>query len=93
MGVPRLYTHLRPFARPETFPAGSGGVPTPLFIDGPGLAHHVYRLSCSSSSSALCSAPSYCELQAAIITYLDVLSASSLCMCVLPPPPPSFAAI
>ncbi|KAI5845577.1 XPG domain containing-domain-containing protein [Morchella snyderi] len=80
MGIPHLYTHLRPYARPETFPHPA---PVPLFIDGPGLAHHVYQLALSSTPLAASANPwdaalGYCVFQAALVRYLDELSAAQL---------------
>ncbi|KAH0606052.1 uncharacterized protein H6S33_004509 [Morchella sextelata] len=81
MGIPHLYTHLRPYARPEAFPP-TPPAPTPLFIDGPGLAHHVYQLALSStppaSGNPWDAALSYARFQDALIRYLDELSAAQL---------------
>ncbi|KAH8145019.1 uncharacterized protein LAJ45_10929 [Morchella importuna] len=82
MGIPHLYTHLRPYAHPETFPPSPPAPPTPLFIDGPGLAHHVYQLAlCSTpqaSGNPWDAALSYSTFQTALIRYLDELSAAQL---------------
>lgn len=84
MGIPRLYMHLRPYARPESFPpaAVSPSPSTPLYIDGPGLAHHVYHLARPAAAAAdpWESALSYCDFQAAVVAYLDLLAAASFCM-------------
>lgn len=84
MGIPHLYTHLRPYAHPETFPPSPPAPPTPLFIDGPGLAHHVYQLAlCSTpqaSGNPWDAALSYSTFQTALIRYLDELSAAQLHM-------------
>lgn len=83
MGIPHLYTHLRPYARSESFPQADGRA-TPLYIDGPGLAHHVYRLAlCSTrlaSSNPWESALSYRDFQAAVVLYLDLLEVASFSM-------------
>ncbi|KAL7271322.1 hypothetical protein RUND412_005930 [Rhizina undulata] len=76
MGVPHLYTHLRPYARPEHYANTSDKTPIPLYIDGPGLAYHVYNL-------VLCSTPlagggknpwecaiEYTDFSAAVLKYL-----------------------
>ncbi|KAF8446898.1 XPG domain containing-domain-containing protein [Terfezia claveryi] len=51
MGIPGLYSLLRPYAQPFTFPT-----PTPeseqsthLYIDGPALAYHVYHTSLNAN--------------------------------------------
>lgn len=83
MGIPRLYNHMRPYARPEPF-SSTAAQTTPLFIDGPGLAYHVYHFAlCSSpptASNPWESALSYRDLQAAVVAYLDLLTETSFSM-------------
>lgn len=91
MGIPRLYGHMRPYARPESFSSAAAQT-TPLFIDGPGLAYHVYHFTlCSSpltASNPWESAPSYRDFQAAVVAYLDLLAEASFSMYY--PLPPQF---
>lgn len=92
MGIPHLYAHLRPYARPESFPPAAVSPSTPLYIDGPGLAHHVYHLARPAATAAAAANPwesalSYCDFQAAVVAYLDQLTAASFYM--YPPPLPA----
>lgn len=46
MGIPNLYSLLRPYAQPVTFPPPTSpdtDKEMHLYIDGPALAHHVYH--------------------------------------------------
>lgn len=83
MGIPHLYNYLRPYALPESF-SSAAAQSTPLYIDGPGLAHHVYHLAlCSTrltASNPWESAISYRDFQTAVVTYLDLLTEASFSM-------------
>ncbi|PWW73252.1 hypothetical protein C7212DRAFT_284612 [Tuber magnatum] len=76
MGIRHLYTNLRPYARPTTLDPG-----TEIFIDGPGLAHHVYEQCFSASASQSPRANTnpwdnaipYSILQDGVIKYLRML--------------------
>ena len=50
MGIPNLYTLLRPYAHPINFPTSESTAaiqphPENLYIDGPALAYHIYNTS------------------------------------------------
>ncbi|KAG0641801.1 XPG domain containing-domain-containing protein [Tuber brumale] len=75
MGIRRLYTNLRPYACPKILAPG-----TEIFIDGPGLAHHVYEQCFSAAPPARPedvnpwdSAIPYSVLQESVIKYLHML--------------------
>ncbi|KAG0129193.1 XPG domain containing-domain-containing protein [Tuber indicum] len=75
MGIRRLYTNLHPYARPTILEPG-----TEIFIDGPGLAHHVYEQCYSAAPPARPedvnpwdSAIPYSVLQDSVIKYLHML--------------------
>ncbi|KAL8758965.1 MAG: hypothetical protein Q9184_003770 [Pyrenodesmia sp. 2 TL-2023] len=88
MGIPRLAGHLQPYAVTSTL--GSEAVdfsdhvfdtstsPSQIIIDGPGLAYQIYhRLLAHRAISlkGLDAIPSYSEIGAALIAYLDCLRA------------------
>ena len=84
MGIPRLASHLSPFATEKTLGCSIANCTKHrasrqciVVIDGPGLAYHVYhRLLAHQSSTlnALEAQPSYEELGKAAVLYLDELS-------------------
>ncbi|KAF8427723.1 XPG domain containing-domain-containing protein [Tirmania nivea] len=51
MGIPGLYSLLRPYAQPFIFPSPTPGSKqlTHLYIDGPALAYHVYHVSLNAN--------------------------------------------
>lgn len=89
MGIPRLTSHLQPYATLTNL-----GCNTPecshhhrkhkehnIFIDGPGLAYHVYYRALSQSpavSNAYDAAPSYSEIGQATIAFLHELESYGL---------------
>ncbi|KAA8909375.1 XPG domain containing-domain-containing protein [Sphaerosporella brunnea] len=76
MGIRHLYTHLRPYSRPETFSAGN---PTSLYIDGPALCHHIYHHlfnSLTRSGNAFETTLPYRVFAAAFLSYLSRLESS-----------------
>ncbi|KAF8533853.1 XPG domain containing-domain-containing protein [Trichophaea hybrida] len=78
MGIRHLYSHLSPYARPETFdPASSRAI---LYIDGPALCHHIYHLLfCAGSpagGNAFETTLNYRTLALAFGSYLSRLSTS-----------------
>lgn len=88
MGIPRLAGHFQPYAVTSTL--GSGAVdssdhandtstsPSQIIIDGPSLAYQVYhRLLAHHATSlkGLDAIPSYSQIGAAALAYLDCLEA------------------
>ncbi|PUU79703.1 XPG domain containing-domain-containing protein [Tuber borchii] len=76
MGIRHLYTNLRPYARPATLEPD-----TKIFIDGPGLAHHVYdQCFCAAATPQSSDGDNpwdsvipYAVLQDGVIKYLRML--------------------
>lgn len=94
MGIPRLMTHLRSWARLETVD-GSANEPRPdeeqtwrrrAIIDGPALAYHVYYAYLArpgGAASPPTTAPScspYRDLGRAVVAWLDRLRSCGLTM-------------
>ena len=77
MGVRNLYTLLHPHSTPETFFSTSTS-PTPLYIDGPALCHHIYYslFTLSPSTHAFASVIPYAPFAAAFLDYLTLLTTS-----------------
>ena len=84
MGIRYLYTNLRPYAHPATLAPD-----TEIFIDGPGMAHHVYeqcvRATASQDSQTTTanlwdSVIPYPVLQGAMIKYLHMLESCGVRM-------------
>ncbi|KAL9010128.1 MAG: hypothetical protein Q9173_004906, partial [Seirophora scorigena] len=86
MGIPRLTGHLEPYMVPlilgyQTVNFSEDLVKistslTPIIIDGPGLAYHIYNRLLAHRSAylkGLDAIPSYGEIGRAFITYLDTL--------------------
>ncbi|KAI4093695.1 MAG: hypothetical protein LQ344_002760 [Seirophora lacunosa] len=87
MGIPRLTGQLEPYSVPLILGyqtvnfskdlADSSSSLTPIIIDGPGLAYHIYhrllahRSACLKGLDAI---PSYGEIGRAFIAYLDTLN-------------------
>jgi hypothetical protein len=92
MGIRHLYTHLSPYAQPETFPRPSA---TAIYIDGPALCHHIYHhlfSSVSTSGNAFETSISYSVLGDAYGSYLTRLEGAGFEMytySLVPPVPNS----
>jgi hypothetical protein len=89
MGIRHLYTHLLPYARPETFPS-TAAPKTALYIDGPALCHHIYHLlfiSLTTSGNAFETTLSYHVFALAFASYLSRLESSGFAMFLSPRPP------
>ena len=80
MGIRNLYSHLLPYARPESFPPADSTEKTAIYVDGPALCHHVYHLIfCAGSSiggNALETTIPYRQFALAFGSYLARLEAS-----------------
>jgi hypothetical protein len=90
MGIRHLYSHLSPYARPETFRPSDTN--TALFIDGPALCHHIYHLlfcAAPSSGNAFETAVPYRTLALAFSSYLSRLESSGFKMYLPPAVPPT----
>ncbi|KAH8667460.1 XPG domain containing-domain-containing protein [Tricladium varicosporioides] len=75
MGIRGLIRHMRPFAHSAPL------CDQEVVIDGPGFAHHIYHLCLGArrtANNALEAAPSYGELVAAAITWLEALTANGV---------------
>lgn len=73
MGIPHLITFLRPYATRSSLTEQN------IVIDGPGLAYHIYHVCLSTKRSArnyFEANPSYQELGATVLAWLDGLERS-----------------
>ncbi|KAF2843196.1 hypothetical protein M501DRAFT_1012557 [Patellaria atrata CBS 101060] len=84
MGVPKLRSHLEPYASPVQFISGQtseNSYSRRVIVDGPGLAYFIYhqlRSSKSRSENRSEAAPSYQELGTAVILWLESLQSFDL---------------
>jgi hypothetical protein len=74
MGIPRLVTHLVPFATKVRYTAEDTKSPTPVVIDGPGLAYYAASLALHKFGRI----PSYGEIGDAALLFLQDLQAHGL---------------
>ena len=76
MGIPHLVTHLQPYAK-------FGPLIGDAVVDGPALAYHIYFVCLNnrpSARNAFEAAPTYYEIGATAIAWLDGLVGSGMKM-------------